>query len=137
MQECRHVFGFYSQKCIEALQKTTRLSLDILRRRTEEPQMSKRNPGKIENRGPLFIADLVVAIPTIVLKPTLEETQMVLSRSVQLIVESLKRVVIWGQSRRSSFDSTVEESYFKDVLKDVGSAEVQPYQRLQAQEALG
>lgn len=33
-EESRNVFGFYNQKCIEALQKTTRISLDILRQRT-------------------------------------------------------------------------------------------------------
>ena len=68
-EECRHVFGFYSQKCLEALQKTTRISLDILRKRTEEPQISKRQPEKHVNRIPLFTADLILAIPVIQLKP--------------------------------------------------------------------
>lgn len=90
------MFLIYGQKFIEALQKTTRISLDILRRRTEEPQVSKRNPQKIENRVPLFLTDLVVAIPTITIKPSLEDLQVVLKTGVQNIVDILKHVVRCG-----------------------------------------
>ncbi|CAG7714181.1 unnamed protein product [Allacma fusca] len=134
-EECRHVFGFYSQKCLEALQKTTRISLDILRKRTEEPQISKRQPEKQVNRIPLFTADLILAIPVVQVKPPLEDAQMILGRSIQLVVESLKRVVIWGQTRRSSFDMQSQEAYYKDTSK-LPENEAQPYERLMAQEQM-
>ncbi|ODM96104.1 Dynein heavy chain 5, axonemal [Orchesella cincta] len=136
-EECRHVFGFYNQKCIEALQKTARISLDILRTRTEEPQVSKRNPGKVLNRVPLFFADLTLTIPTITLKPTLNEMQQALSRGIQLICECLKRVIIWGQIRRSSFAQDAETPFYKDPTKGGQSHDepVAQFARLQPADA--
>ncbi len=132
-EESRNVFQFYNQKCIEALQKTTRISLDILRQRTEEPQISKRNPGKVLNRVPLFCADLVLVIPTIQLKPQLNDMQAILNRSIVLITECLKRVVIWGQSRTMSFDNKSNEGYYRDIKLDEAAT---AYPRLEAADAL-
>lgn len=122
-EECRHVFTFYNQKCIEALQKATKTSLDLLRGRTEEPQISKRNPGKILNRVPLFNAELILTIPTITLKPTLSEMQVVLNRGIQLICESLRRVILWGQLRRSSFSDDTDRPFYADSQKNEASKE--------------
>lgn len=135
-EECRHVFAFYNQKCIEALQKATRISLDLLRTRTEEPQISKRNPGKILNRVPLFIAELTLTIPTITLKPTLQEMQQVLVRGIQLICESLKRVILWGQVRRTSFAADSDAPFYKDAENNEAAEEgVAQYGRLQHADA--
>lgn len=133
-EECRNVFTFYNQKCIEALQKTTRISLDILRQRTEEPQVSKRSPGKILNRVPLFSTDLILTIPTIQTKPSLSDMQQLLNRSILLITECLKRVVIWGQARRTSFDIKSGDAYYKDNKTDELTAVAYP--RLQPTDAL-
>lgn len=134
-EECRHVFAFYQNKFLEALQKTTRISLDTLRRRTEEPQISKRNPEKIQAVIPLFYADLTLTIPTISLKPSLEEIQQILNRGVQMVVEILKRVVLWGQSRRYSFvDKTDDPVYKSDNAIQSGDG---GFDRLRNTEFLG
>ena len=70
--EARHVFSYYGHKCIEALQKCTRISVDALRRRTEEPQISKRMARREKEPQtfmPLFLGKLQLTIPTISLKP--------------------------------------------------------------------
>lgn len=135
-EESRNVFQFYNQKCIEALQKTTRISLDILRQRTEEPQVSKRNIGKALNRVPLFTSDLVLTIPTIQLKPPLTDMQALLNRSIVLITECLKRVVLWGQARQTSFDEKSAESYYKDPNKVAEDVNAAAYPRLQGADVL-
>jgi len=134
-EECRHVFGFYNLKCIEALQKTTRISLDIVRSRTEEPQVSKRNPGKILNRVPLLTADLILTIPTINIKPQIPDMQQILNKSVSMIMESLKRVVIWGQHRATSFDAKSTDPYYKDASKQAAEDASHAYPRLQPADA--
>lgn len=97
--------------------------------------MSKRNPGKILNRVPVFTADLILTIPTIQMKPQLGDMQQLLNRSIVLITECLKRVVIWGQSRRTSFDNKAADAYYKDVSK-LDEAGANPYPRLQPADAL-
>jgi dynein heavy chain len=134
-EECRHVFGFYNQKCIEALQKTTRISLDTLRARTEEPQVSKRNPSKILNRIPLLTADLTLTIPTIQLKPAVNDLQAYLTKSINLINESLKRVVIWGQRRQVSFDARATDPYYKDPSRGQDDAQTIAFPRLMPADA--
>ena len=137
-EECRHVFAYYENKFLEALQKTTRLSLDSIRKRTEEPQISKRNPQKVPHHIPLFYTDLMLTIPSISLKPGVDEMQQTLTRGTQMIVNPLKRVLMWGQSRRLSFSGTEEGPFYKSREAKRASIEsVVPYSRLEEMQHVG
>ena len=67
---------------------------------------------------------------------SLEEIQAILSRSAQLILDILKHVALWGQSRHLSFDLHQEEPFYKENAR-ISESERQVYERLQTHETIG
>ena len=75
----------------------TRLSLDAIKRRV---QMVNRY-SKLDNdhggdkKAPLFRADIVLQLPNVVMKPSLEDIQSSLNKCIQIILKMTEAVPQW------------------------------------------
>lgn len=52
----------------------------------------------VEDRVPLFTANIVLAIPTIMLLPGLDEIQQCVNKAIQIILKMAEDIPIWEQT---------------------------------------
>ncbi|RVE46462.1 hypothetical protein evm_008872 [Chilo suppressalis] len=100
LNECNELFAYFATKCLEALIKCTRQSLDILRRRASVSSFltMTTDPEEQKKLNPLMLTMMYLAIPRILIKPTLEEIQSSFSQVVLNCVMDIHRnVFMWGQ----------------------------------------
>ncbi|XP_052798280.1 dynein axonemal heavy chain 8-like [Mya arenaria] len=57
--------------------------------------------GTSDIRIPFFTADITLAIPNVVMQPSLEDIQSTLNKACQLVLDVSKGVLQWGQDRNS------------------------------------
>ena len=62
------VLNQFTQRNTEALVRCTRLSLDAIKRRVQMSSRYTGEEGHDEKKPPLFKADIVLAIPNVVMK---------------------------------------------------------------------
>ncbi|KAI0213081.1 Dynein heavy chain 8, axonemal [Lamellibrachia satsuma] len=106
--ECEELFMFYSHKCFEALLKSTKSSLEMLRkrcllnsRRSSIGYSANTSEEDAKDNGMkhcFFLAYMILAIPNIEIQPTLDEIQAALNKAVQMILNVSKYVKRWGQT---------------------------------------
>ena len=74
----------------------TRLSLDAIKRRV---QISNRYARSLEtqdeSKPPLFRTDITLAIPNVMMRPSLEDIQSSLNKSVQVILKMCETIPQW------------------------------------------
>ena len=85
---------YYSRKVIDVLIKVTRASLDLLRRRF----ILESNEHEVSQK-PIFILNAVLMIPTIAIRPSLDELQEALAQAGKNIVGVSKGVAQWNSGR--------------------------------------
>ena len=71
--------------------------MDTIKRRLQTAS-NKYTKGAQDNeaaRVPLFVADIVLAIPSIVLKPGLDDIQHAVNKAVQTILHMAKDIPPW------------------------------------------
>ncbi|ELU05307.1 hypothetical protein CAPTEDRAFT_162628 [Capitella teleta] len=86
----------FTQRNTESLVKCTRLSLDAIKRRVQMTnRYSRSSEAQDESKAPLFRTDIVLAIPNIIMRPSLEDIQSVLNKSVQVILKMTSHVPQW------------------------------------------
>ena len=74
----------------------TRLSLDSIKRRVQiKSGFSKTGDIVEDTKPPLFRANVVLAIPSIVMRPSLEDIQNGLNKSVQVILKMTEKIPQW------------------------------------------
>lgn len=73
----------------------TRLSLDSIKRRVQSLNRYARGELSDDQKPPLFKADIILAIPNVVMRPTLEDIQSSLNKSVQVILKMSESVPQW------------------------------------------
>lgn len=73
----------------------TRLSLDAIKRRLQIFNKYSKDADKMDSKPPLFRADIVLAIPNVVLKPSLDDLQSALNKAVQLILKTSQDIPQW------------------------------------------
>ena len=74
----------------------TRLSLDSIKRRVQiKSGFSKTGDIVEDTKPPLFRANIVLAIPSIVMRPSLEDIQNGLNKSVQVILKMTEKIPQW------------------------------------------
>ncbi|XP_071819604.1 dynein axonemal heavy chain 5-like isoform X1 [Apostichopus japonicus] len=90
----------FNQKNTDSLIKCTRLSLDAIKRRlqTATNKYSMSAAENVEDRVPLFTANIVLAIPTIMLLPGLDEIQQCVNKAIQIILKMAEDIPIWEQT---------------------------------------
>ncbi|CAH1798803.1 unnamed protein product, partial [Owenia fusiformis] len=86
----------FTQRNTDALIKSTRLSLDAIKRRlqTSNKYISDKTDS-IDSKPPMFKADIVLAIPNVVMRPSLEDIQGCVNKSVQCILKMSCNIPQW------------------------------------------
>uniref|UniRef100_A0A8C0EYH8 Dynein axonemal heavy chain 8 n=1 Tax=Bubo bubo TaxID=30461 RepID=A0A8C0EYH8_BUBBB len=80
----------FSHQLLDSLQKATRLSLDSLKKRIFVS-------NKPEEVASFLKAEVHLAIPNVVIVPSLDNIQQAINRVIQLILEVSRGVAQWGQ----------------------------------------
>ncbi|XP_066028864.1 dynein axonemal heavy chain 5 isoform X2 [Pocillopora verrucosa] len=92
------LFIFFNQRCIEALVKSKRQSLDAIKRRMQAASKHSKDLSDSDAKSPaLFKADIVLEIPSIVMKPSLDDIQQALNKTVQIMLKTTQNVYEWEQ----------------------------------------
>ena len=105
-QECLpcSYFNFltlYLQRNNDALVQCTRFTFDSIKKRLQ--QTNKYIGGEVireKVKNPLFRADVILAIPNISVKPTLDDMQSQLNKSVQAILKLSQDLPEWKHSQK-------------------------------------
>ena len=95
-QEAEHLIESYEQRNADTLVQLARTTLETLRRRVAVGGAAYRSLTSKESGLPLFQADIVLNIPSLGMKPPLDEIQQVLNRAVQSILGAFKAVSKWN-----------------------------------------
>lgn len=106
--EADNLLVYYEERNIETLVQLLRSSLEMIRKRiathsigygsyTTSARESKEN-RKADH--PLFHSHIVLAMPNIVMKPSLDDIQQALNQAVSTITLVTNQVYRWGQERR-------------------------------------
>jgi dynein heavy chain len=101
-QESINLHDYYQQIYIDNLLHLFRGTLECLRKRLVlASSLSYMDVSAEEKKEhcPLFVADIILSLPTLVMKPSLEVIQQSISQAVQTILAVLKSVYCWGQDR--------------------------------------
>jgi len=72
-----------------------RLSLDSIKRRLQTSNKYTKDENKDDSKPPLFRADIVLAIPNVVMKPSLDDIQSSLNKAVQIILKTSMNIPQW------------------------------------------
>ncbi|XP_033111994.1 dynein heavy chain 5, axonemal-like [Anneissia japonica] len=112
----------FAQRNTDALIKCTRLSLDAIKRRmqTSTSKYTRTLSDKDEeNKIPLFKSDIVLAIPTVVMRPSLDDAQQIMNKAVHVILRMAQNIPQWEQTlinQRSALKEIEEAN--KDEKED-------------------
>ncbi|XP_078695417.1 dynein axonemal heavy chain 5-like [Branchiostoma floridae x Branchiostoma belcheri] len=104
-QECQpccyfNLLSYYNQRNTEALVKCTRLSLEAIKRRLQTTNKYQEEMRKKEApKHPLFKAEIILAIPNVVMRPSLDDIQSILNKAVQHILSMAKCVPQWAHTQ--------------------------------------
>lgn len=97
LQEVENLIMTYEQMLVDAQIRLLRKSLEAIKHRLSVKMFYEDKNGKSHN--PLFESDLVLAVPSIVMKPSLDDIQQELNRAATALVSITKVVYRWGQNR--------------------------------------
>lgn len=104
--EAENLLDYYEEQNIDTLVQLLRSSLEAIRKRIAVHSLgygSYSTSGgevKMMSDHPLFESDIILAMPNIVMKPTLDEIQQALNQAVSTITLITNQVFKWGQERR-------------------------------------
>ena len=98
-QEAKQLVEYFNRQTIDALVVMTRRSLKVLRKRiaTASHTYGEYNDDKKTSRQPLFSSNVLLSLPNVVMRPSLDDIQQVVNQGVQLMVGVTKKVYLWGQ----------------------------------------
>nr|XP_038033594.1 dynein heavy chain 8, axonemal [Anas platyrhynchos] len=89
-KKCKEVVAYFSHQLLDSLQKATRLSLDSLKKRILVSNKSEEIVSFLK-------AEVHLAIPNVVMVPSLDDIQQAINRMIQLILDVSRGVAQWGQ----------------------------------------
>ncbi|KAM6954364.1 dynein axonemal heavy chain 8-like [Aplochiton taeniatus] len=116
-KETKEMYACFSTKLLDALVKATRLSLDTLKKRifvTTSSQDSKSDSELVT-----FIkSEVHLAIPNVVMVPSLDDVQQAINRLVTLMLEVSRGVARWGQQRNLNRD-TIKAGKLRNFYQSV------------------
>ncbi|KAF5281562.1 hypothetical protein FQA39_LY05097 [Lamprigera yunnana] len=107
--DCRDMFSYFNSKVVESLIKSTRLTLDILKKRG----IPFRLADTLMNPIPIFQTKMELHIPVAVINPSLDEihTQFMIMLDNLLLIH--KEIPLWGQGEINMEDNFL--NYYKLV----------------------
>ncbi|XP_026319440.1 dynein heavy chain 8, axonemal-like [Hyposmocoma kahamanoa] len=100
INDCNELFAYFATKCLEALTKCTRQSLDSLRKRASVSSFLTMtiDPEEQQKLKPLMRTSMYLQIPTISIKQTLEQIQTAFTQVVlNCIMDTHRYIFMWGQ----------------------------------------
>uniref|UniRef100_A0A8C9NK88 Dynein axonemal heavy chain 8 n=1 Tax=Serinus canaria TaxID=9135 RepID=A0A8C9NK88_SERCA len=106
---CKDLLAYFSRRLLVSLQKSTRLSLDRIKRRMSVPIKS-------ENVTPFLKAEVHLDIPNLVI-PSLDDIQQAINRMIHLILEVNRGVAQWGQRHLQKSILKAEAEGGDDVIR--------------------
>ncbi len=77
----------------------TKLSLDLIRRRLQVSSVYGKSKDAEESKVPLFKTDIVLAIPLIQIRPSLDKIQKYLTDAVQTILRMTNDFPTWRHAK--------------------------------------
>ncbi|XP_068603948.1 LOW QUALITY PROTEIN: dynein axonemal heavy chain 5 [Brachionichthys hirsutus] len=123
---CRfyNLIGQLCHRNTEALVKATRSSLDALRRRLYVPKYQPSPPSSSFSSSqaappPLLSASMQLAIPHIVLRPSLEDIQVTVNKLVSVVLAATKDVPLWTYAHLQYKQQQLEQAAVRDAGDDV------------------
>ena len=99
--EAENLQHHYEQVLVEAQYRLIRSALEIIRKRLAVRLVTYGEQLKDKPDCPLFVAELILVVPDIIMKPTLDEIQQWLNKTVSAITSTTKGVYRWGQARHT------------------------------------
>ncbi|XP_043198855.1 dynein axonemal heavy chain 8-like [Amphibalanus amphitrite] len=105
---CRELYQFFNARNSEALVRATKYSLDAIKKRVFLPTRSMlvaRDDDEAEDLAPtppFLLTDIMLAIPNIVLSPSIDDVQGVINKAAQMVLEVNREIALWGQGRTFS-----------------------------------
>ena len=99
-QEAQYLMGHFYRKNTDALIRCTRITLDMIRKVLAPPTLYSLD--KKQERVPTLKLQLVLAIPNIAIRPSLEDVQTTVNQIVQTILDVHKEVFQWGSTGKDA-----------------------------------
>uniref|UniRef100_H2XPC8 AAA+ ATPase domain-containing protein n=1 Tax=Ciona intestinalis TaxID=7719 RepID=H2XPC8_CIOIN len=130
------VMGAVCQKNTDALVKCTRLTLDTIKRRLQQSSNKYQLPGggKIdEEKIPLFKSNIILSIPAVVMRPSLDEIQTSLNKAIEIILKAAKDIPLWKHAEMQKQQQKLEAEAAKKVGDDPKMTKTQPQMPLYLQ----
>ncbi|XP_072356695.1 dynein axonemal heavy chain 8-like [Scyliorhinus torazame] len=97
-KDIKELYAHFSHQLLDALVKSTHLSLEILKRRIFKRGLYGYS-SNVEEFSPFLKAEVHLAIPNVVMVPNLDDIQHALNRTIQMVLEVSRKVQHWRQSR--------------------------------------
>ncbi len=101
LQEGESLTAIYEQLLVDSQYRLLRWALEAIRKRLAIKMITYGETMQDNPDNPLFMSDLILSIPNIVLKPSLDEIQQWLNKTVSSITSTTKEVLRWGQARHT------------------------------------
>ncbi|XP_072364820.1 dynein axonemal heavy chain 5 [Scyliorhinus torazame] len=128
-QECLpcsyyNLMGQIWQKNTDALVKCTKLSLDAVKRHlhvtSSKYEAAKPFPGGgVEApKAPFFKSEIVLAIPNVVMRPSLEDIQSILNKAVNVILSMSKDIPLWSFAYIHLKQQQIEQNAARELGDD-------------------
>ncbi|XP_074092949.1 dynein axonemal heavy chain 8 [Macrotis lagotis] len=113
-KECKEILAFFSHQLLDSLQKATRLSLDTMKKRILVTSSFGRKVA--EEVIPFIQTEVHLAIPNVVMIPSLDDIQQAINRLIQLTLEVSRGVAHWGQQQVRHVKATKIQGSFDEVI---------------------
>ncbi|EDO32004.1 predicted protein [Nematostella vectensis] len=97
-EEIGELILYFNQRTFDALLRATRNALDGIKRRRAF-YVSNALAVESYTKGPFFKAEITLAIPQVIIQPSLEDIQQALNKAAQRVLEVSRSVGQWGQKR--------------------------------------
>lgn len=99
--DCVELFAYYNHKCIAALAKCTKRSMELLKRRSNiSGQVQTLVCGSLAEKA-LLKAAVELRIPNFVFVPSMREIQKLYEATLQNIIETHYAVATWGSQAKT------------------------------------
>ncbi|XP_062925084.1 dynein axonemal heavy chain 8-like [Mobula hypostoma] len=101
-KDVTELYAHFSRQLLDALVKSTHLSLEIIKRRIFNTYGRRGQYGylnNVEEFAPFLKVEVHLAIPNVILVPNLDEIQYGIKRTIQMILEVNRKVHQWRQSK--------------------------------------
>ncbi|MEE6465421.1 hypothetical protein FKM82_006550, partial [Ascaphus truei] len=121
-QECLscsyyNLIGHLCQKNTDSLVKCTKVSLDALKRRlhTVSSMYQTTKLTRDHTSTPLFKAEIHLAIPNVVMRPSLEDIQSAVNKAINIIFSAAKDIPLWKFTHLHHRQQQLEQNAARDL----------------------